>query len=626
MGEPASLHLTFETHEQALEAYRSGLRYGVLTGQFDRDMEPGQRVVVDIQLTFARWGFQVGGEVGDTTPDGSVIYLDLLPSGLVNLFAPRRRRRGSIAAESPTSVGRMSMEEGAVGGSDGDTAPVPVGRIAADEAPAGEPEPVPSEPVPSEPDEPSWQGPEEESFESVSIDVDDGESDGGGSGDDVVLQITDPDLSAVDAGESLSMLGPFEEGIPLPDMDGRTLPSTLRFAGSVGSAGWSPVLLTLVREQLSGLLVVDCAAARYWVYCRDGFPVHLLRRPASSNNAFEQLATDRRMLAPDVARRCRYLAQVSGRSYMSVAARLGLLDEFQLRQLRHEAVSSELSEMLTHIHGSYRFFAIPEVRLLFQHTPASMLHSLVDWAMGQHTEIDEDRAVELLRRHTDEYMYLTPLGLQLRPHLQLEKERQRLLLKLIERGLTLGQAAQSEAGEALPLIQLVLSLYDLGLVELGPNAPGAARERDLAEGALRALHSRLGSDLFTLIGCHWADDERTLEKGLKRARAAVAAVPQQKGEPEDLTSARREVEASLDKVATTLMSPGTRRAYRDGRIPSSDRRLAAAQLAIEGAMASSLELRKDARARLTMVLELDPGGAGSKERTERVRLQLRRLE
>ncbi|MDP7113307.1 MAG: hypothetical protein QGH45_15150, partial [Myxococcota bacterium] len=435
----------------------------------------------------------------------------------------------------------------------------------------------------------------------------------------------EPSLASVDGGESLSMLGPMEEGIPLPELEGRSLPSIMRLAGSVGPAGWSPLLFTLVREALTGVLVVDCVAARYWVYFREGFPVHLLRRPAASNNIFEQIATEHRLLEPDVARRCRYLAQVTARPYISVVARLGLLDEYQNRRVRQQAASRELAEMLTQVHGSYRFFAMPEIRSLFHHAPAAMVAALIRGAVASHGELSEDRALDLLRRHGGEYAYATALGRQLREQFGLDKEGQRLLRKLFDRDMILRAVAQSESGEALPLMRLVLALYDLGLLELGSEKAGESRDRGLAISTLKALQGRLSMDLFALIGCHWSDDEREIERALKKAREMVTAVPPLEGEPAEVTTARTEVDLALEKAATCLLSSGPRRAYRDQLVEPRTRRLASAQLAMEGAIFRRLALKPDARARLMMVLELDPGGAGSAERTERVRKQLQRL-
>ncbi len=638
MGETTPIQLTYATREEAWQAYRSGLRYGVLTCPFEGDLQTGQRVVVDIQLPFARWGFEVGGEVGDLSPEGAVIYLDLLPSGLVNLFTSRGgvHTLGDDDASTNVRVRRPGSDGRAI---EGDTV-VPGTAAVGDGAP---PEPdqtpgvAPEFADTAEPSEDSegavgesrglqWDDPDEDVDDSVSIDVED--SEGGHDPSDPAGEPNlsgEPSLASVDAGESLSMLGPMEEGIPLPQLEGRSLPSIMRLAGSVGPAGWSPVLFTLVREEQTGVLVVDCVAARYWVYFREGFPVHLLRRPAASQNVFEVLATEHRMLEPDVARRCRYLAQVTGRSYMSVVARLGLLDEYQIRRLRQQAASRELAEMLTQIHGSYRFFSMPELRSLFHHAPAAMVAALVRAAMAAHAELDEDRAVNLLRRHGGEHAYPTELGRQLREQFGLDKEGQRLLRKLFDRDMVLRTVAQSESGEALPLIRLVLALYDLGLLELGPEPAGDARDRRLAIATLQALQGRLGLDLFALIGCHWADDEREIERGLKRAREVVAAVAPVEGEPADVTTARAEVEGGLERAATCLLSSGPRRAYRDQLVEARTRRLASAQLAMEGAIFRRLDLKPDARARLMMVLELDPGGAGSAERTERVRKQLQRL-
>ena len=471
-----------------------------------------------------------------------------------------------------------------------------------------------------------WDELDDEGDDSISINVEDSETE-----PDPTEPVTEPNLSgepslaSVDGGESLSMLGPMEEGIPLPELEGRSLPSIMRLAGSVGPAGWSPLLFTLVREALTGVLVVDCVAARYWVYFREGFPVHLLRRPAASNNIFEQIATEHRLLEPDVARRCRYLAQVTARPYISVVARLGLLDEYQNRRVRQQAASRELAEMLTQVHGSYRFFAMPEIRSLFHHAPAAMVAALIRGAVASHGELSEDRALDLLRRHGGEYAYATALGRQLREQFGLDKEGQRLLRKLFDRDMILRAVAQSESGEALPLMRLVLALYDLGLLELGSEKAGESRDRGLAISTLKALQGRLSMDLFALIGCHWSDDEREIERALKKAREMVTAVPPLEGEPAEVTTARTEVDLALEKAATCLLSSGPRRAYRDQLVEPRTRRLASAQLAMEGAIFRRLALKPDARARLMMVLELDPGGAGSAERTERVRKQLQRL-
>lgn len=190
---------------------------------------------------------------------------------------------------------------------------------------------------------------------------------------------------------------------------------------------------------------------------------------------------------------------------------------------------------------------------------------------------------------------------------------------------TIGEVSAHSRLGTRQLIRLVLALFQVGLVELGKVEPGPARERLLAVRNLRGIAVRLGRDHFTLIGAHWTDPRLALEQALDRTREIAAAVPSEDGESPELGRLRDDLIGAMTEAAQTLLDEDARRRYRDGLVDEDARRLAAQQLYRRGKIAARHDEIGEARRCISMVLELDPGGAASGNRRERAQRALAAL-
>jgi len=408
------------------------------------------------------------------------------------------------------------------------------------------------------------------------------------------------------------------EGFTLPDGSGRVLPAPPRFTGVMGRKGWSPVLLHVLREHLTGVLVVDGGQVQCWVYCRKGYPVHVVRTPARSEDSFEHHAIRHDLLAPEVAAQCRHMAQITGRSFMSVVMRLGLLDEPSVVRLREEVVTHALRDALTEVRGEYDFFAEPELEYLFRDTPAPVVRTLVRWAIEQQGGITEESALELVARHGADHVYLTALGLETLQHMGLSEFQARVLHNMAVADQTLAQVVFDEEGRERAVIQLLFGLLTLGMVDSGEPTIGPARDRLSAERRLRAFAGRIGLDFFSFLGCHWTDVPDDLERGIDEVQQILADAPPAVDEPDDLDAQRVRLDELLAAARETLADPVERRRYRRRLITEREAQQGASVLFRQGAVAQQMGRIGEARARFQMALEVDPGGSDAERRTDKI--------
>jgi Domain of unknown function (DUF4388) len=640
MGSGGPIRVRYDSAPQAQQAYREGLRLGVVAIPEPDGPAPGQRVEVRLDLVFARRTFRLEGEVTERSAAGTVIHLDLLPLGVHELL--------SVEELDPLGVPEESL-----GDSEDEDSQSEMTDTVDPDAPASFSLDENSEVMLSRDDEGSFldsadpdSGPStasvdtQERFFSIAgedagrpwpvadHDPDDRDTVDRGPGGLGEREIpagarmsTEPRRSAVTPPPPGATVG----GMPIPGDATVSLPAVARFEGTVEEAGWPPVLLTIMRDELSGVLVVDSPSQRCWIYCHAGSPVHVVRVPPREADNFEPNLESRALLDPGIAERCRYLAQATGRSYLSVLMRLELVDESQLHELRTELVTRALLELVTEVSGPFRFFDLPELAGLFHHTPAAVMDALLRWALERNEALTPQQSEELRKRHVGEHVFLTTLGERLYRHVELRPEESRTMTRMLFDDQTIGEVLAHSRLNTRQLIRLVLALFQVGLVELGRVEPGPARVRLLAVRDLQAIAGRLGRDHFTLIGAHWTDPSPVLEQALERTREIVEAVPREDGESPELGRLRENLTLAMTEAAEALLDANARRRYRDSQVDLEARRLAAQQLFRRGKIAARHEDREEALRCLSTVLELDPGGAASGDRLERAERALEAL-
>ncbi len=672
------IRIRFDSAPQAFAAYREGLRLGVIAIPDPDGPPPGARVVVRLELPFARRTFHVEGEVTERSLAGTVIHLDLLPLGVHELLSVEEIEPALVPEESldhsasedsqsemtdtgdPEASEAFSMDEDSevalsrdddvsvVDSADPDshsTASMDTQdryhRISDEAAAAEWPAPARGRPTPGEFDRTIVAGaPPEDDAGAGGAGAGDrtmltwaGAGDGGraieagvtpGQDDQTLLASTaraEPRRDATQVPPPGATVG----GMPIPGDPTASLPAVARLVGTAEEAGWAPLLLTIMREELCGVLVVDSPSQRCWIYCQGGSPVHVVRAPARESDALGPILEGRALLDPEITERCRYLAQATGRSYLSVLMRLELLDEAALDELRVELVTRALLEVITEVSGPFRFFDLPELTGLFHHTPAAVMDALLRWALERNEAITAQQADELRRRHAGEHVFLTALGERLFRHVELRPEESRVLTRMLFDDQTIGEVtAHSRLGDR-QLIRVVLALYQIGLVELAAAGPGEERQRLLAERELRSLSGRLRRDHFTLIGAHWTDPPDVLARALERTRAIATAVRPRPAERTSLARLREALVAALREAEEALLDADARGAYRRSLVDEAARRLAAQQAFRRGKIAARHGDLDAARRSFSLVIELDPGGAASGDRPARAQRALAAL-
>jgi len=577
---PPSLELTYREPVEVVHVWSSGLRHGVVSLPVDVAAEVGERIEVQLLILFARRKFALWGDVVELDGGHRAVVLDFLPQDLHVLVQELAGDEEPLSSEhSQTSESIDALE---------------VSTDSADEFLGSE----------------TFSEEEEE------------EEKGEDRAKDAAPTAFDPDRARRIWARSE---GSREEGFTLPDGSGRVLPAPPRFTGTMGRKGWSPVLLHVLRDHLTGVLVVRGELTQCWVYCRKGYPVHVVRAPDRREDSFEHHAIRHDLLAPEVAAHCRHLGQITGRSFMSVVMRLGLLDEPAVVRLREEVVTHALRDALTDVRGQYDFFAEPELEYLFRDTPAPVIRTLVRWAIEQQGGIGEQSAIELVARHGGDHVYLTALGMETLPHMGLSDFQARVVHNLAVADQPLARIARDEPGRERELIQLLFGLLTLGMVDTGMPPIGPERDRLTAERRLRSFAGRIGLDLFSFVGCHWTDVPDDLDRGLTEVEEILAAAPPTVDDLDDLDDHRTRLSEVLVAARATLQDPVERRRYRAQLIPDREAQLGASVLYRQGAVARQMGRNEEARARFEMALEVDPGGSDAERRTAKIIRALQEL-
>ncbi len=538
--------IELKSTDQAQRVWEGGLRHGVLSLPAGFDASVGERIRVWIGIAGRRQRVLVEGEVSEVSVAGVSVYLDHLPQGLHELFAH------AVPYQPPLDEEDFSLDEDEPSGGELSEGSEPDGRLSAS-ADAS---------LAERPRRRVWSRRDDRAV----------------------------------------------EGFTLPDGSGRMLQAPPRFAGRMGRKGWSPVLLTILKDHLTGVLVVDAGSQRCWVYCRRGYPVHVVRTPARDEDSFEHHAIQRGYLAPEVAAQCRHLSHVTGRPFMSVVMRLGLLGQAAVDHLREEVVGHALWDALYDLRGDYQFFSEPELDDLFYDTPAPVVRTLVRWSIEQQADISADSAVGLVERHGRDHVFLTRLGVEVLRHLGLDEFRGQVLHAMVVGDQTLGEVVADLPGREQEIIQLLFGLLTLGLLDTGEPSAGLERERLQAERRLRSFAGRLDLDLFSMVGCHWTDVPTVLAEGVQHALDLVLAVPAAAGEPLDLMPLREQLAEAIVAAEETLLDGEKRAAYRAEMVSERERAQGAAMLLRQGMVVAQMGRADEARARLEMALEVDPGG------------------
>lgn len=612
-GPDSVFTVEFASFGRALEAYHEGLRHGLVTVPARRKVEVGEELAVQLHLAFADLALFARGRVVHVSGLATIVKLDEVPEELHD-----------ILAQAPPEFGRVSADV-QIDEEDDDALPGP-----------------PQEPggtVRAKPVEPRVGATTDKQLPRLA----------NGSGEDVLpvgAEATMPshvlEASAVRRPSALegaetkkdhreqraeaSGGAPDEpDGFPLPGERDVFLPAVVLFDTELAKQDLAGILLRILKQNLTGVLLLDLPEERYWMYTVAGRPVHYLRRPERTEETLDHLVVERKLLDGSVLDRCRWLARASDRPLLSVIMRLGLLEQAALDECRQILVTRITQRLLREQSpGRARFFHMEELGPLFRTTPADVADALFQRALGRFGDLNPSGAGVLVERHAGQRVVLTELGQEVAGRLTLGDGQRLVVDTHLPSGPTLGDVAAAGVLDDLELVKLVLGLQEMGAVEL-VAAERTERGREKAEQFLRECHKKLGDDLFAFLGCHWTDDATEL-------RAAFNLYLERMDHPfmgalrtPEAKDVKKQVRAKLRQAEKVLFDRASRIEYRRGLISPREHRMASEFFLRKGETALVQGQGPEAERSFLKVLELDIGGPGTDERTRRAEDALRAL-
>ncbi len=373
------------------------------------------------------------------------------------------------------------------------------------------------------------------------------------------------------------------------------------------------VLLRQLHLERCGVLVIDSKPHRYSVTLIDGAPAHVLREPELPSATTEAVLARRKLLAPAMVDRVRWLTRVTEQPMLSVVMSLGLITLEQFAELRDEQLRALLKRVLAVEGGSYRMYEADEIRMVF---PAPTLDTVpAVWRLALKNVRRMTPAASATRIHAlhDEIPIWTEVGKAQKDRLPLAGEEQVVVLQELDGVRPLGEILEDSTQDARMGGELMLTLHSLGLIDFRP--PDASGAPSIDEDAWRDQIDRLAQDHFTFLGLHWTALPRELVRACDELELDLPI-----GDPEADPIRKR-----IGEIRDMASDKGWRRAYRKEIVGESERVAAAETFLEQGEMAL---FRKDlavAEEHFERAREVEPGGAGSLERRERVKEALRQF-
>ena len=589
--------ITFEREEDALKAYASGLRHGLVTVQVRPPPPQGRAVTVILELTYRRKQFKIRGTVAHSGDVATVIQVDALPPKLLTLLGvkqPVEREAEEASNDGPyeeetirTPMTMPTRPSGIRSSSDVDDRPSYLAerlkRVA--KIRQSKPNTAAAQPPPT-----ATTSTEQAARALMSLELPTG--------------------------------GP---GIPVPFQENRNLPGVVVKQGSLKKTSPYEILLHAFVERFTGIIVLDSSRERYWGFILDGAAVHYLRQPPLQTESTDSLLVRRKLLSKAVLDRARWLADVTARPLISVVMRLGLIERKQLDALRAEQVRLVTRRLLALREGSFRFFEAPEIREVYETTKTRPLDPVWKRASFSFSRLTELQLNDRLSKVGDLYVTLTKLGNQVKDNLPMDEEQREFADHGIRPGWTITEMLERSAITRGKGFQLLLTLELLGIITLradsGVDPKLVARERRVMD-----LFENLSADHYAYLDLHWSALPAELaagcdrvEKELQRLIDAGTTIP----ESETMFKAIRK---RLNEIRTLAGDRKERRTYL-ASVADQDERFMAAELYIkQGEMALFRHETSKARDCFSRLQEIDPGGASSAERRDRARAALLQLE
>lgn len=645
--EDAEYRVAFEDGEAAIEAYQSGLQHGLVSAQIQPPPERDTPCHVWIELPFLGRTFRAKGAVVHPSDAATVIWLQEVPDELRRLIlelesAPTRgrrvrppRKKAEPLSEEEEQLGLDSASRSAPKAAPVSTSlrdrlakarkvtwdednpapgaaparkiapvrpPTPPAPKAAPPAPKAAPVRQPTPPAPKaaparKPPSPPRPSP--------------------------VVQ------AEAQAGRRVRKTPrPVEQaqryGFPLPTAPERQVPAVCRLEGDFKISNPYDMMLRLRASRFTGVGVVRTSGTLYWIYVMRGEPVEFRRDPPLHAMSIEALLVRRELLPAAVLGEVRLLADVTGRSLVSVVMRMGLVTEAALDGLRREQVAAVTQRLLDVDEGDYQFFEFSNIAGVYRDRPTTLLKTLWRHAKSSVQEAGTARRKawsDSVRRH---HVMTTDAGDRLRSELPLSELERKLVERSRRPGRPVPRLLKHTRMDAREALDSLLALQKMGVLTLCSTDVEDEGDSE-QEKRVRERFGKLHKDHFQFLELHWSALPAELRERCDQVEKELVAFDKAGARITNFGQVREKVKHRLEEIRKLADAPIERKKYRKNLVGEAKLTMTAEQMVQQGEMALFREDLDAARECFQRAEEVEPGGAGSYKRVTRVREVLDRL-
>jgi hypothetical protein len=200
-------------------------------------------------------------------------------------------------------------------------------------------------------------------------------------------------------------------------------------------------------------------------------------------------------------------------------------------------------------------------------------------------------------------------------------QEQRFLQRYLRGGWQLAELLGRLEMPTRNLIELVLSMQDLGVIELNEREGDRWREAR-AERYIIDRMDYMEKDHFAFVEAHWSCLEPELIAACDKVTRTIEDPMMDLIELEKLSQMREEIRSKLADVRALFQDKAGRREYRNELVEMGKRMMAGELFGKQGEMEVFKGDLKLARECFERVLELDPRGSGSNNRIRRAKSAL----
>ena len=413
-------------------------------------------------------------------------------------------------------------------------------------------------------------------------------------------------------------------GFPLPNGPERQVPAVVRLQGDFATSNPWDMMLRLRASKFTGVGVIRTGGTKYWMYVMEGEPVEYRRDPPLHAMSIEALLVRRELLPTAVLGEVRLLADVTGRSLVSIVMRMGLVTEAALDGLRREQVAAVTKRLLDVDEGDYQFFEFPNIAGVYRDRPTHLLKTLWQHAKSSVQEAGTSRRrawSDTFRRH---HVMTTDAGDRLRSELPLNEQERKLVERSRRPGRPVPRLLKHTRMDGQSALDALLALERMGVLTLCSTDVEEEGDSEL-EKRVRQRFGKLHKDHFQFLELHWSALPEELRERCDQVERELVAFDKAAALITNFGQVREKVKGRLDGIRKLADAPIERKKYRKNLVGEAKLTMTAEQMVQQGEMALFREDPDAAKECFRRAEEVEPGGAGSYKRVARVREVLDRL-